>query len=60
MAKRAILVLEDGSIYEGYAFGAETHAHGEVVFNTSMTGYQEISTACDLHNCLFRLRGGKL
>lgn len=40
----AILVLEDGSVFEGEAFGAETEAFGEVVFNTSMTGYQEILT----------------
>jgi carbamoyl-phosphate synthase small subunit len=44
MAKRAILVLEDGSVYEGFSFGADTDAHGEVVFNTSMTGYQEMLT----------------
>jgi len=44
MAKRAILVLEDGSVYEGYAFGAEADAYGEVVFNTSMIGYQEMLT----------------
>ena len=44
MAKRATLVLEDGSIYEGYTFGAEADAYGEVVFNTSMTGYQEMLT----------------
>jgi len=44
MAKRAILVLEDGSVYEGYAFGAEADAYGEVVFNTSMMGYQEMLT----------------
>ncbi|MDI6814884.1 MAG: glutamine-hydrolyzing carbamoyl-phosphate synthase small subunit [Dehalococcoidales bacterium] len=44
MAKKAILVLEDGSVYEGYAFGAEASAYGEVVFNTSMTGYQEMLT----------------
>ncbi|GAG50549.1 unnamed protein product, partial [marine sediment metagenome] len=44
MTKRAILVLEDGSTYEGYAFGAEANAHGEVVFNTSMMGYQEMLT----------------
>jgi len=44
MAKPAILVLADGSIYEGYAFGAETDAIGEAVFNTSMTGYQEVLT----------------
>jgi carbamoyl-phosphate synthase small subunit len=44
MAKKAILVLEDGSVYEGYSFGAETTTHGEVVFSTSMTGYQEMLT----------------
>jgi carbamoyl-phosphate synthase small subunit len=44
MAKKAILVLEDGSVYEGHSFGAETTAHGEVVFSTSMTGYQEMLT----------------
>ena len=44
MAKKAILVLEDGSVYEGYSFGAEVSAYGEVVFNTSMVGYQEMLT----------------
>ena len=44
MSKKAILVLEDGSIYEGHSFGAETTAYGEVVFDTSMTGYQEMLT----------------
>ncbi len=44
MAKRAILVLADGSVYEGHSFGADTPAYGEVVFNTSMTGYQEVLT----------------
>ncbi len=44
MKKKAILVLEDGSIYEGYSFGADKLAYGEVVFNTSMAGYQEILT----------------
>ena len=44
MNKKATLVLEDGSVYEGYSFGAEASAHGEVVFNTSMTGYQEMLT----------------
>jgi carbamoyl-phosphate synthase small subunit len=38
------LVLEDGSVYEGWAFGAATDAAGEVVFSTSMTGYQEMLT----------------
>jgi len=44
MAKKAILVLEDGSVHEGHAFGAESTAFGEVVFDTSMTGYQEMLT----------------
>jgi carbamoyl-phosphate synthase small subunit len=44
MTKRAILVLQDGTTYEGYSFGAEVDTYGEVVFNTSMTGYQEILT----------------
>ncbi|MCL4245464.1 MAG: carbamoyl phosphate synthase small subunit, partial [Candidatus Dadabacteria bacterium] len=42
--KKAILVLEDGTIFEGRGFGAEGEVHGEAVFNTSMTGYQEILT----------------
>ncbi|MBT7095758.1 carbamoyl phosphate synthase small subunit, partial [Candidatus Poribacteria bacterium] len=41
---KATLALEDGSVYEGTAFGATGAATGEVVFNTSMTGYQEILT----------------
>ncbi len=41
---KAILVLEDGTFFEGRSFGAEGEAIGEVVFNTSMTGYQEILT----------------
>ncbi|MEE3716501.1 glutamine-hydrolyzing carbamoyl-phosphate synthase small subunit [Tumidithrix elongata RA019] len=40
----AILVLADGSCYQGYAFGATGTAIGEVVFNTGMTGYQEVLT----------------
>jgi len=40
----AVLVLEDGSIFRGTAIGAEGLSVGEVVFNTSMTGYQEILT----------------
>ncbi|HYS80831.1 MAG TPA: glutamine-hydrolyzing carbamoyl-phosphate synthase small subunit [Anaeromyxobacteraceae bacterium] len=42
--KPAILALADGSVFEGTAFGASGEATGEVVFNTSMTGYQEILT----------------
>ncbi|HVO91320.1 MAG TPA: glutamine-hydrolyzing carbamoyl-phosphate synthase small subunit [Terriglobales bacterium] len=41
---KAFLALADGKAYEGRAFGAEGEAAGEVVFNTSMTGYQEILT----------------
>ena len=44
MPKKAILALEDGSVYHGYSFGAEADAYGEVVFNTSMIGYQEMLT----------------
>jgi carbamoyl-phosphate synthase small subunit len=44
MARKAILVLEDGSVYEGHAFGAKATTYGEVVFSTSMTGYQEMLT----------------
>ncbi|AFV00567.1 glutamine-hydrolyzing carbamoyl-phosphate synthase small subunit [Simiduia agarivorans] len=40
----AILVLEDGSIFRGKAIGADGQSVGEVVFNTAMTGYQEILT----------------
>ena len=40
----AYLVLSDGTVYEGRSFGADTPAFGEVVFNTSMAGYQEMLT----------------
>jgi len=40
----AILALADGTIFTGYSIGATGHTVGEVVFNTSMTGYQEILT----------------
>jgi carbamoyl-phosphate synthase small subunit len=42
--KTATLALADGRYYPGVSFGAEGEAVGEVVFNTSMTGYQEILT----------------
>lgn len=42
--KSAILALEDGTILRGYSFGAKTDSLGEVVFNTGMTGYQEVIT----------------
>src|SRR5687767_14080679 len=38
------LVLEDGTVYEGESFGSKGETIGEVVFNTSLTGYQEIAT----------------
>ncbi|WP_137167428.1 glutamine-hydrolyzing carbamoyl-phosphate synthase small subunit [Salinimonas lutimaris] len=44
MANSALLVLEDGSVFKGTAIGASGTSVGEVVFNTSMTGYQEILT----------------
>jgi len=52
MAKKqakAILLLEDGSVFEGTSFGAKGQLCGEVVFNTSMTGYQEIMTDPSYH-----------
>ena len=42
--RNAVLYLESGSLYKGVSFGAEGEALGEVVFNTAMTGYQEILT----------------
>ncbi len=42
--KKAFLALEDGTIFRGYSVGASTDMVGEVVFNTGMTGYQEILT----------------
>jgi carbamoyl-phosphate synthase small subunit len=44
LANSALLVLEDGSVFKGTAIGATGISVGEVVFNTSMTGYQEILT----------------
>ncbi|HRC71323.1 MAG TPA: glutamine-hydrolyzing carbamoyl-phosphate synthase small subunit [Candidatus Competibacter sp.] len=44
MRKPALLALEDGSLFRGESIGADGHAQGEVVFNTSITGYQEILT----------------
>jgi carbamoyl-phosphate synthase small subunit len=41
---KALLLLEDGTVFEGENFGAQGEAFGEVVFNTSITGYQEIIT----------------
>jgi|TARA_B100000959_G_C14943583_1_gene608910 carbamoyl-phosphate synthase small subunit len=44
LVRSAVLALEDGSIFHGIAIGMEGSSSGEVVFNTSMTGYQEILT----------------
>ena len=44
MKQHAALVLEDGRAFVGGAFGAEARGEGEVVFNTAMTGYQEVLT----------------
>ena len=41
---KALLLLEDGTVFQGYAFAGQGRALGEVVFNTSMTGYQEVLT----------------
>ena len=42
--KKALLALADGAVFEGRALGYEGEAVGEVVFNTAMTGYQEVLT----------------
>ncbi|MCA9209683.1 MAG: carbamoyl phosphate synthase small subunit, partial [Planctomycetales bacterium] len=44
MVRTAKLALEDGTVFQGEAFGADGEVDGEVCFNTSMTGYQEILT----------------
>src|SRR6516164_10283609 len=44
LAPTALLVLADGTVLEGFGFGATGHAVGEVCFNTAMTGYEEIFT----------------
>ena len=44
LSETAILALEDGTVYQGRAYGARIVRHGEVVFNTSLTGYQEVFT----------------
>jgi carbamoyl-phosphate synthase small subunit len=49
MVKKAILALADGTWFEGRALGAEGETGGEVVFNTAMTGYQEVLTDPSYH-----------
>ena len=51
----AILVLENGSVYEGYSFGHQSKKMGEVCFNTSMSGYQEILTDPSYHGQIITL-----
>lgn len=51
----AILVLADGSIFKGKMIGAEGHTCGELVFNTAMTGYQEIMTDPSYHGQIVTL-----
>jgi len=46
---KARLLLSDGQIFEGESFGAQGTAVGEVVFNTAMSGYQEILTDPSYH-----------
>src|SRR2546421_1611720 len=41
---KALLALADGTVFDGLSFGASGEAGGEIVFNTAMTGYQEILT----------------
>ena len=41
MMKKRLLILEDGTVFQGEAFGSEQSSQGEVVFTTGMTGYQE-------------------
>ena len=47
-----LLILEDGSVYRGQGFGCDNFRIGELVFNTSMTGYQEILLRSDCHDDL--------
>ncbi|MEX0659139.1 MAG: glutamine-hydrolyzing carbamoyl-phosphate synthase small subunit [Egibacteraceae bacterium] len=51
-ATQALLVLEDGTAFRGVGFGALGTAHGEVVFNTAMAGYQEVLTDPSYHRQL--------
>src|SRR6516162_9139722 len=44
LKQRAVLALADGTVFYGHAFGASGETVGEIVFNTAMTGYQEILT----------------
>jgi carbamoyl-phosphate synthase small subunit len=50
--RRAVLALEDGSLFAGASYGATGRVEGEVVFNTAMTGYQEVLTDPSYHGQL--------
>ena len=50
MDKDCILYLENGEVFSGFSFGFEGEVLGEIVFNTSMTGYQEILTDPSYHS----------
>ena len=49
MMSKRLLILEDGSVYEGHGFGSHHYQVGELVFNTGMSGYQEVLS--DLSYC---------
>ena len=53
--KDAILTLEDGTTFSGKSIGVDSHSVGEVVFNTAMTGYQEIITDPSYHKQIVTL-----
>jgi carbamoyl-phosphate synthase small subunit len=57
LTKSALLVLEDGTVFNGVSIGADGRSIGEVVFNTAMTGYQEILSDPSYapQNCDFNL-----
>lgn len=55
MTKNAIIALEDGTTFRGRAFAGDGEAYGELVFNTSMTGYQEILTDPSYHGQIVTL-----
>jgi carbamoyl-phosphate synthase small subunit len=55
MKTRALIALEDGTCFEGRAFAGAGEAYGELVFNTSMTGYQEILTDPSYHGQIVTL-----
>ena len=56
MSRAAYLILENGTVFEGKAFGAEKETTGELVFTTAMTGYLETLTDPILKVTLRRLK----